>query len=123
VDRAAIERRLTRLRTLYEVGDMALDDYMQRRNALRALVADAPAPPPAADDLRRMAVALREMAAPWQRGTAAERQRLVGSLAADMLVYQRRIVAILPQPAWRAVVALVFAADTVHEGYRIVTDA
>lgn len=121
IDRDAIERRLVRLRQLYELGDMPLDDYMTRRTALRDQLAE-PLPVPGPQDVIALAAHLRNLVLLWQRGTPAERQKIAGMLVVDILVRDQQIVALMPQRAWRPLWELILPAHE-HDGYRAVTGA
>jgi site-specific DNA recombinase len=97
--RDAIERQLDRLRNLYRWGDMTEDAYRTETAALKAELARIDATPEP-NDVVAAATRLRDVVSLWEHATKADRKTLAGSLVADLLVDDRRIVAVKPHEAW-----------------------
>lgn len=100
--RAAIERRLARLKEAYLAGDIDRADWQTRQAPLArerdALPADLPATGAVA---RRLAGYLADVAGAWEAATPAERNERARALFSDVVIADRTAVAVNPRPDLR----------------------
>lgn len=118
VDVAALSRRLDRLSDLYEMGDVPRAEYVQRRDELRAQIAEAENIRDAVD-LPVLAAQLRDLGAAWRDSDAATRQRIAAGIVRDLLVRDRHIVALRPHPAWAPLCDLAWECSERPEYYQV----
>jgi hypothetical protein len=118
VDVAALGRRLDRLQDMYEMGDIGRGEYAQRRDALRLQIAAAEDAPDTMD-LPALSARLRDLAGAWTAATSPDRQHMAATLVSDMLVEDRRIVAIRPHPAWAPLCDLAWRRSERAEYYDV----
>jgi site-specific DNA recombinase len=117
VDIAAINRRLERLRETYELGDIARERYLARRQELLRERDASPPPPPV--NLRDVATRLRTLPALWADGNDADRRGIVTTLWRDLLIAANVIVAVRPQPAFGPVCRLALTPHAERQGYYV----
>jgi DNA invertase Pin-like site-specific DNA recombinase len=117
-DVATVERQIERLRDTYVLGDTPRDVYLRERDRLRSLLEVREQSP--AVDLAAVAAFMRDLPAHWQDADATERRHLLTSLFSDILMRDRTIVAVKPQPSVAPYVALLLPADT-RDGYYLTT--
>ena len=97
--RTALEERLRRMRDLYELGDLDRPDYLARRDAINAELAElAPEPLPDLDQARKV---LDDFGVFWRLETDPDSKRqLLGLLFEKVWLDERRVVAVQPKPAF-----------------------
>lgn len=93
-----LEARLVRLKDLYDLGDIEWDDYLNRRNDLKARIAQAT--PQASKQLEQVASTVITLASVWDIATPAERQRLVREVI-DNVAIQGDNIHIAVKPEYR----------------------
>ncbi len=116
VSARALDDQLKRLKTLYELGDLTLDDYVARRDEIRAEKERA-ASSPAKPDLLRQRDTLQTLVDDWQELTIEERKRLVSlvfeQIEADA---ERGITRFLPRADWKRYMRAVVGASGASGG-------
>lgn len=97
--RSALEERLRRIRDLYELGDLARADYLARRQAIQAELAElAPEPLP---DLGQAERVLDDFSIFWRQEEDPEAKRQLLQLVFERVWLDGgRVVAVRPKPAF-----------------------
>ncbi len=101
--RHEVEAHPSRLRDLYELGDISRPEYEAKRAALRreAERSDARQTLAHPQVLRRLRDYLREVPAAWRDASAAQRQKLARTLFEEIVVEDDRVVGAIPQEPYR----------------------
>ena len=96
--RAVLERRLKRLRELYEWGDYTRAEYETRKqDIVRQLEALAPKLAET-DHLDRLDQSLADVPAGWDAGTQEQRNKLARALVDEVWVKDNTVVGVKPRP-------------------------
>lgn len=97
--RKTLERRLRRMRDLYELGDLPRGEYLARRNAINAeLNTLAPEPIPDLADARSV---LQDFTTFWSTETEPDAKRQFLTLIFEgVWLDERRVVAVQPKPSF-----------------------
>jgi hypothetical protein len=97
--RDALEERLRRIRDLYELGDLSRPEYLGRRDAIQAELADL-APPPL-PDLSAAERVLSDLSLFWRHEDDAEAKRQLLQLIFEAVWLDAgRVVAVRPRDAF-----------------------
>ena len=97
-EQASLERRLKRLRELYEWGDIVRAEYEPRRDAiLRELDALEPRLRKT-DHMDRLAAFLADVPAAWETATPEQRNKLARTLFEQVWLKDKLVVAVKPRP-------------------------
>ena len=116
VDTVAIERRLERLKDLYQDGDLSRADYLKKRDSLRAQLQQA-APPIIRPDLSRALHLLGDMPALLTAAPAQQRALLRDIFARFYLAWDG-IKAITPTSVYSTLIEVMASEDGVADGTR-----
>jgi site-specific DNA recombinase len=101
-ERAAIQRKLARIRDLYEEGDLDKATYQAKRAALHADLAALPeCSASSADAGDRLAAYLNDVALAWRAATPEERNKLARQMFNAVTIDNRTAVEITPRPDLR----------------------
>ena len=95
----SIEGRKARLRDIYELGDIAREDYMRRRESLDAealalRLADR-------QTFRAQRTALRSLIDDWETMGSDQRKRLLATVFEEIVVGADGVAELLPREGWR----------------------
>lgn len=109
VDRALVERQLTRLEKVYLSGDSELTDgiYIAERARLRRLLADAPPPTPHDVDIEKATALLSRLGDIVDQAERDERRSLLLSVFQSLWMTPDGIVAITPVARFSALIEAV----------------
>jgi hypothetical protein len=92
--------RLERLRDVYELGDLARDEYLRRRDELqrqREVLTSAPEPV-----FVRQRTLLRSMVEEWDEMTLDERKRLIAVVFEEIQADAEGVRELVPHEEWKA---------------------
>src|SRR5215213_8343051 len=99
-ERRRLERQLTNLRTLFELGDLTKDEFLERRERLQR-ARDHLRPEEERDGtLERAAEFLGDVPAAWRAATDAQRNALARLLFSEVRIKDDWVVAVGPQPSF-----------------------
>jgi len=95
----SIEGRLGRLRELFELGDVTREEYLRRRDALRAEQAALEAP---RDSLAAQGATLRTLVDDWAGYDAGAKRELVASILELVIVQADGSLELVPREGWKS---------------------
>ena len=109
---AALEKRLDRLKELYEWGDTPKAEYQVKREEIRREMATLAAPDEQGQVLGRLAHFLAKVADAWKEASQEQRNRLARSLFEEVMAEDGRLLAVKPRPEFEPFFKLNFERQT-----------
>ena len=99
-ERRRLERQLANLRTLFELGDLTKDDFLERRERLQRTMDGLRTDNQRDEALERAAAFLDDVPAAWLAATDAQRNALARLLFREVRIKDDSVVAVGPQPSF-----------------------
>ena len=96
--RRQIDSRLSRLKDMYQWGDIERAEYQAERDALKAELGTLIDAPDHAVALNQAAAFLRDLPAAWRAAAADQRNELVQTIFQEVEITDDRVTAVLPVP-------------------------
>jgi site-specific DNA recombinase len=96
--RAMLEKRLNRLKELYEWGDITKQEYRDKRQAMQWELKALIVPESEQQVLSKLAHFLANVADAWRTANQEQRNKLAKTLFEQILVEDNKVVAVKPQP-------------------------
>lgn len=96
--KANLERRLRRVRDLYELGDYERAEYISRRDKILGEIASLSPVTDRADHLERLAKFLADVSEGWSAASPEKRNKLARVLFDQVWLEDRSVVAVKPRP-------------------------
>ena len=99
-ERQRLERQIANLRTLFELGDLSKDEYLERRERLSRALDGLRPHVERAGVLERAAAFLGDVPAAWRAATDEQRNALARLLFSEVRIKDDWVVAVGPQPGF-----------------------
>ena len=99
--RARLEMRLERLKELYGWGDIAREEYLTERDAIRSELSQLSPLEEQDGSLSKLAQFLTNVADAWHEAKQEQRNRLARCLFQEVWIKDREVIAVKPQPELR----------------------
>jgi hypothetical protein len=100
VQRQRIETQLANVRTMFELGDLSREEYVQRREQLRSRKESLRESDEWEGILAQAAAFLTDLPAAWRAANDAQRNALARMLYVQVLIKDDRVAAVEPQPSF-----------------------
>jgi hypothetical protein len=109
---AALEKRLDRVKELYEWGDMPKAEYQAKREDIRREMAALATPGEQGQVLGRLAHFLANVGNAWKEASQEQRNSLARTLFEDITAEDERVVAVRPRHEFEPFFKLNFERQT-----------
>jgi hypothetical protein len=100
VQRQRIETQLANVRTMFELGDLSREEYVQRREQLRSRKESLRESDEWEGILAQAAAFLTDLPAAWRAANDAQRNALARMLYVQVRIKDDRVAAVEPQPSF-----------------------
>jgi DNA invertase Pin-like site-specific DNA recombinase len=97
-NKAMLEKRLARVRELYEWGDMTKQEYQQKRDAIQREMKTLVVADDSRSALSKLAHFLANVADAWREANQEQRNKLAKALFEEIWVEDERVVVVKPRP-------------------------
>lgn len=96
--RTTLEKRLARIKELYEWGDMTKQEYMNKREVIQGQLRTLAEPQDKPQVLSKLAHFLANVADAWREANQEQRNKLAKTLFEQIRVEDQKVVAVKPRP-------------------------
>lgn len=103
----ALERRLARLRDLYEMGDLTRQKYRARRDELEAVLAEVGRVAEAAP--QKASETIESLVHDWPQMDAGQKRQVLETIFSEVMLDGGRLTCATPQPGWLPYIERVLA--------------
>ncbi len=112
--REDFDKRLARIKELYEWGDISRQEYLNKREGIQGQLRALAQPENKREILSKLAHFLANVADAWREATQEQRHKLAKTLLEQVWVEDRKVVAVKPRPEFEPFFKLNFEHQTKH---------